>query len=284
MIHRRGFLANAVAAFAAPTQPVIDTHVHFYDPERPQGVPWPAKGETLLYKPVLPKSYQALVGTLGVKGAVVVEASPWREDNQWVLDLAKDNPVIVALVGHLEPGAASFRPDLQRFGRNPLFRGIRVGGRKFVVDDMRALADADLSLDAIGNAAIVPPLLALADRVPDLRIVINHMPVEPSGWQATGELRELAGRPQVYSKVSGVLKPGVPAALAAYRPALDELWTLFGPDRVVYGSNWPVSDKVAPYGTVLKIMQEYLATRNAADARKFFWDNSKACYKWVARA
>jgi predicted TIM-barrel fold metal-dependent hydrolase len=212
---------------------------------------------------------------MGVKGAVVVEASPWREDNQWVLDLAKDDPIIVALVGHLEPGSETFRSDLQRFTKNPLFRGIRVGGGKFVEDDMRALADADLSLDAIGNASILPSLLALTDRVPNLRVIINHLPVEPSGWQSGSEMRELAKRPQVYAKVSWVLKPDI--------PALDTVWSLFGPDRVVYGSNWPVSDKFLPYATVLKLMEDYLATRSDADRRKYFRDNSKACYKWIER-
>ncbi len=291
MMRRRAFLASAVAAFGA-SQPIIDTHVHFYDPSRPQGVPWPPKSESLLYKTVLPKRYEQLVGPMGVKGAVVVEASPWREDNQWVLDLAKDNPIIVALVGHLEPGAETFRSDLQRYTRNRFFRGIRVGGaairnEKPFVGAMRALADADLSLDAIGQATILPAVLAITDQVPNLRVVLNHMPVEPSGWQTTSELRELAKKPQVFSKVSGVLKRvdgTVPSNVAAYKPALDEIWKLFGPDRVVYGSNWPVSDKLAPYATVLKVMQEYLSTRSEADARKYFFDNSKACYKWVERS
>ena len=283
MMRRRAFLAGGAAAAFGAAHSIIDTHVHFYDPTRPQGVPWPSKTESLLYKPVLPKSYKALVEPLGVKGAVVVEASPWREDNQWVLDLAKENPVIVALIGHLDPGTPTFRSDLRRFSKDRLFRGIRIGGSKLIVDDMRALADGDLSLDAIGNATIVPALLALTDQVPNLRVIINHMPVEPSGWQASGEMRELAKRPQVYAKVSGVLKKDTPANMAAYKPALDEVWSLFGPDRVVYGSNWPVSDKLAPYGTVLNIVREYVETRGASDARKYFWDNSKACYKWVER-
>jgi predicted TIM-barrel fold metal-dependent hydrolase len=283
MMRRRAFLASAAAAFGA-AQPIVDTHVHFYDPTRPQGVPWPSKSDSLLYKPVLPKSYQALVEPLGVRGAVVVEASPWREDNQWVLDLARDNPIIVALVGHLDPGTPAFRPDLQRFSKDRLFRGIRVGGSKYPVDDMRALADAGLSLDAIGNATIVPALLALTDRLPNLRVIVNHMPVEPSGWQAGSEMRELAKRPQVYAKVSGVLKKDTPANMAAYKPALDEIWSLFGPDRVVYGSNWPVSNKLAPYGTVLDVVREYVTARGPSDARKYFWENSKACYKWVERA
>ena len=87
---------------------MIDTHIHLYDPTRPQGVPWPAKTDALLYKPTLPETYADTVRPLGITGAVVVEASAWVEDNQWVLDLAKDHRVIVGLVGHLEPGADAF--------------------------------------------------------------------------------------------------------------------------------------------------------------------------------
>src|SRR5438552_3423504 len=97
-IHRRTFLAGLSGLRAALAQPVeirsgiIDTHTHFYDPARPQGVPWPTKSDTLLYRTVLPHHFQALTQRLGVTGTVVVEASPWLEDNQWILDLAKDYP------------------------------------------------------------------------------------------------------------------------------------------------------------------------------------------------
>ena len=117
--------------------------------------------------------------------------------------------------GHRSPRRPSrsgncrdFRSDLRRFSKDRLFRGIRVGGSKMSLDDMRALADADLSLDAIGNATIVPALLALTDQVPNLRVIINHMPVEPSGWQANGEMRELAKRPQVYCEGLGSAEEG----------------------------------------------------------------------------
>ena len=69
------------AVHAAQFQ-IIDTHIHLYDPTRPQGVPWPPKTEALLYRPVLPGAYAEMVRPLGVTGAVVVEASGWLEDNQ----------------------------------------------------------------------------------------------------------------------------------------------------------------------------------------------------------
>src|SRR5260370_17877698 len=114
---RRTFLAAAAAEASLslgqtnePDRPsrIIDTHTHFYDPTRPQGVPWPARSEPLLYQPTLPQDLRKVVQGLRVTGTVVVEASPWLEDNQWLLDLAKKDPVIVAVLGHLTPAKPSF--------------------------------------------------------------------------------------------------------------------------------------------------------------------------------
>src|SRR3954462_3185906 len=105
--------------------PVIDTHIHLFDPTRPQGVPWPDKKNTALYKPALPDRYRKLAEPHGVVGAIEVEASPWLEDNQWVLDIAAKDRIIVGTVGDLEPGKPEFARDLNRFHKNPLFRGIR---------------------------------------------------------------------------------------------------------------------------------------------------------------
>ena len=82
---------------------IIDTHTHFYDPSRPQGVPWPEEDDEILYRRALPEDYKALAVPEGVTGTIMVECSPWVEDNQWVLDLADADPFIVGLVGHLEP-------------------------------------------------------------------------------------------------------------------------------------------------------------------------------------
>ena len=268
---------------AAPAQQIVDTHIHLYDPTRPQGVPWPAKSDSLLYRPVLPRAYEALVRPLGVTGTIVVEASAWLEDNQWILDLAKDRRFILGFVGHLEPGTGDFRKHIDRFGRNPLFRGIRLNGNAIsagiskpeFVDDIRRLADAGLMMDAIGNASMIRGLLQLMEAVPKLRIAIDHMPGEPPGWtEHRDELRRLAKSPQVYSKVSGVV---------GHAELLDEVWEMFGRDRVMYGSNWPVSDKVAPYTNVLQIMKEYLAHKDAATRERFFWRNSQSCYRWTER-
>ena len=299
-VNRREFLVGGTAlaraaSLAAATPQMIDTHIHLYDPTRPQGVPWPAKTDALLYKPTLPETFAGMVRPLGITGAVVVEASAWLEDNQWVLDLAKEHRAIVGLVGHLEPGADAFATNLARFAKNPMFRGIRLNGnaigtglaRPAFVEDLQRLADAGLMLDAIGSAAMIPALITLTDKIPKLRIAIDHMPVEPVGWQNSRySLLDLAKRAQVYCKVSGVLKRVDGRTVedaGAYKPALDELWDAFGPDRVMYGSNWPVSNKLASYETVLKVVRQYVDARPAGDADKFFRTNSKACYGWLDR-
>ena len=112
---------------------IIDTHVHFYDPTRPGGVPWPDPKETVLYRPAMPDAFAAMVQPFGVTGVIVVDASPWLHDNQWVLDLAKEHKLILGTVGHLEPGKPLFREQLARFRRNPLYRGIRVGEKVLAV-------------------------------------------------------------------------------------------------------------------------------------------------------
>jgi predicted TIM-barrel fold metal-dependent hydrolase len=284
---------SAIAALGdSRMPPIIDTHVHFYDPTRPQGVPWPPKSDALLYRRVLPPQYKAVAGSY-VTGVVVVEASAWLEDNQWILDLAADNPLIVGFVGHLNPGADGFGENLARFSKNRLFRGIRVSGgdiakgvsQQAFMDDLRRLADAGLSMDTLGNSSMVAPLITIAEKIPFLRLVIDHMPVEPPGWKADA-MRELARHPQVYSKVSTVLKRvdgQVSDDPAAYKASLDEVWDIFGTDRVMYGSNWPVSENLAPYPVVFNIVKQYVTARGAADSDKFFSKNSKACYRWIER-
>jgi predicted TIM-barrel fold metal-dependent hydrolase len=70
---------------------------------------------------------------------------------------------------------------------------------------------------------------------------------------------------------------------AYYLPILDTLWSRFGPDRVVYGSNWPVSDKGAGYDVVFGIVSEYFGTKGSEACEKYFWKNSLAAYKWIER-
>src|SRR5262249_27711292 len=99
-------------------------------------------------------------------------------------------------------------------------------------------------------------------------------------------LRELGKRKQVFVKGSGVLRRAdgkVPQDLNFYRDRLDELWDIFGEDRLVYGSDWPNSDQWAEYPHALKIVREYFTGKGQKAAEKFFWKNSITAYRWVRR-
>ena len=311
-VNRRAFLGVAATAAiakgraqaAAMPIPIIDTHIHLFDPTRPQGVPWPKKEDAILYHPALPDRYRKIAAPLGIKGAIEVEASPWLEDNQWVLDIAAKDTMIVGTVGDLEPGKPGFRAHLERFHRNPLFLGIRYGnlwerdlGRELskpeFISDLKLLSEAGLVLDTANpDPALISELVRLTDLIPNLRVVIDHLPqldppADPKALRAyQAKIRELGKRPQVYVKISEVLRRvdgRVPEDLNFYRPRLDELWDIFGADRLIYGSDWPNSDQWATYPQVLKVVREYFTAKGPEVAEKYFWRNSIPAYRWVKR-
>ena len=309
---RRTFLGIAAAVAAmdismsaeATPIPIIDSHIHLFDTTRPEGVPWPPKDDKILYKPALPERYLHVTKGQGVVGAIEVECSPWLEDNQWVLDVAAKAPIIVGMVGDLEPEKRDFRRQLERFHRNPLFLGIRCGnlwGRDLstqlenaeFVNGLKELANAGLEMDTANpDPTLIAAVVRLTDMVPNLRIVIDHLPqmAEPTDpdvkRNVEANLRELGRRPQVYVKVSEVLRRvdgKLRLDLDFYRPTLDRLWEIFGEDRLIYGSDWPNSDHIETYPQELTLVREYVLGKGRAAAEKVFWKNSVAAYRWTRR-
>ena len=323
---RRRFLSQAVAAttaagaaMAMPQRqlraaepplppPVIDTHTHFFDPTRPEGVPWPGKGGDL-YRPVLPAEWQTLVKPLGVTGTVVVEASSWLEDNQWLLDLAARHDRerlpgmlgVVGVVGSLPLGDPICAGAIDRFAKQKLYRGIRVNGDKLLTGlddkayaaDVARLADHDLSID-INGGKVFDAAAAAAAKFPQMRIIVNHMgntPVSDKGplpeWLQSIKLA--AQHPNGCRKVSAMAEnaahtmklPKAPLDPAFYVPWLDAAWAAFGEKRLMYGSNWPVSDKASTYAEVLDIVKPYVARKGPEAERWFYAEASRAAYRWV---
>lgn len=295
-------LADESVPAAAPI-PIIDTHIHLYDPFRPGGSPWPNKNNKVLFVTSLPARYRPIAEPLGIVGAIEVECSPLYEDNQWVLDVAEQDSIMVGTVGRLVPGTAEFKTGLNRFHKNPLWRGIRYGlgrqqgkelERPGFVADLKALADADLVLDTANpSVSLLADVVRVSDKVPNLRIVVDHLPqmvpptepAERASYDAS--MKAFRGRPQIYVKVSEVLRrlpdDSIPTDLAFYRPRLDEILDVFGIDRVLYGSDWPNGDQWLPVPVGFKIVQEYFTGKGREAAEKYFWRNSIKCYKWVKR-
>ena len=321
-VTRRTFLTASAAAVAAGCAsetpapeaapetaeaaiPILDTHIHLYDPTRPGGVPWPPETNTLIYKKTLPDRFREVSAGLGVVGAIKVEASPLLEDNQWVLDVIEKDPIIVGTVGNLEPGKPDYAANLERFAANPLFLGIRYAylwGRDLrvelakpeVIAGIKMLADRGLSLDTANQSVrALEDVVTVTDQVPNLRVIIDHLPKlavpdpgpDRDAYQAV--MQKLGERPNVYVKVSAVLREidgQVPDDLEIYRAKLDEMWSVFGEDRVLYGSDWPNSEPLGPYPKVLGIVKRYAAEKSREAQEKFFWRNSVKAYRWKKRS
>jgi len=310
-VTRRGFLTQtaAIAGIAslkvAPRQnssiPIIDTHIHLFDPTRPQGAPYTGPPGVPI-EPSLPPRYRKLATPLGIVGAIKVEASPWVEDNLWVLEVAERDPIIVGVIGNLEPDKPDFAEMLDRYHKNRLFRGIRYGnlwGRDITkqaenpafIDGLKRLQQADLVLDTANpRVELLQAFVTITDKVPDLRVVLDHLPsLEPTtdnrkAYDAA--LDQLQQRPQVFVKLSAVIhrvNGQVSTELTPYRDRLEQLIGRFGDDRILFGSDWPNSDGVAPLDKVVGVVREFFQTKPREVAEQYFWKNSLAAYKWIKR-
>jgi L-fuconolactonase len=293
---------GAVAKQQPADIPIIDSHIHLFDASRPQGAPYKGPKEFTAHIS-LPGPYRALVTPLGIVGAVAVEASSWIEDNLWLLETAQTDDIMVGVVGRLQPDKPEFAEYLERYRKNPLYRGIRINinartnlseqlENPAVVDNLKLLAQADLVLDTANPSMdLLHTVVRVNDKVPDLRIIVDHLPVmEPTPDEAAAYkavLAEINGRPNIFVKLSEILhrvNGNVATDLASHRERLDNLMTVFGEDRVLFGSDYPNSVGTATVEEVVSLVKEYFGSKPRSVAEKYFWKNSLRCYKWVKRA
>lgn len=294
----------AIVSAEEPTRPpgvtrIIDTHIHLYDPRREDGVPWPPKDDTVLYKPHLPAEFEQCAKPAGVTGVVIVEASDRLVDNRWVLDLVKGNDYFVALVGNVDPYREDFAEHIDQLRKDPRFVGIRarIQGKQIDYRDERVLksfeylSDRKLTLDILMNGDGPETILEIdrvARRLPKLHIVVNHVlgynvDGKPPGDEWKAAVERLAENENVYCKVSGLYQRSVPQPAPKdvdhYRAVLDVLWENFGTDRLVYGSNWPCTKKSGDYASYVTLVGEYFAAKGPEASERYFWKNAVEAYR-----
>ena len=157
--------------------------------------------------------------------------------------------------------------------------------------DLRVLSDAGLTLDILMNGKgpeTVDEVANIARQFPSLRIVVNHV----LGYDIDGEkpatpwitsVRSLATHPNVSIKISGLYQRSkvqpAPQSIEYYRDVLDVLWDAYGSDRLIYGSNWPVTKKSGDYASFVKLVSGYFAGKGQAASENFFWRNASNAYK-----
>lgn len=276
--------------------PIIDGHIHLFDAARPEGVPWPEVGH-VLHGTSLPAQYRQVATAHNIVGAIVVEASPWRSDNQWLLETLRSAPGMLGFVGNLSPLHANFNQDFEALEGEPLFLGLRYGNlwdrdllgdqtRPAFIDGMRRLVGSGRSLDSANpDPRLIKGLLRLTDRLPDLRIIVDHL---PSATVTADQLPDfqrdvlaLAENPNVFAKLAEIPQMNAGMVIndpAYYRDRLAYLWEAFGEDRCFFGSDWPNSNTVADFDTTLGLVKTCLAEKPRSVQEKFFLHNVANAY------
>lgn len=297
-IDRRTFLFAAGASVlvapamraTAATFRAVDTVPHIYDARRAIGTPYAPDPAGVTASNLKERAPEGVVGT------IVVEASPWLEDNLWLLEAIEAEPFVVGVVGNLRPDDARFPEFVERYNKDPLYLGIRHGNlwpgydlpqqiqTPAFVDGLKLLAQADLTLDiANPRLSLLQAAVRVNDAVPDLRVVVNHLAsytAEQSEEAALEQvLREYRQRPNIYVKFSGLPSgdPGTSPAdvVAANRERLDRYYEAFGSERVIGGGYFNARS--------LSIFKEFLAARSPDARENFYWKNSVRAYRWKPR-
>lgn len=319
-LNRRDFLAAAAAATvtgaaassalartaSADAIPIIDSHIHLFDGTRPifgRGY-LGSKAYAAKFKKSLPGMYAPLAHRAGIVGAIVVQSSFWVDENLWYLEQCRANPIMVGVSGTLDPACADFGRYVEHFHNDPLFRAIRVwrfyepdGGtvrlKADQVSNLKLLAQADLALDTANPSIdLMQANVLLADAIPGLRIIMDHLPAfDPTPEnraQYESLVKLMAARPNIFVKLTEAYHPRLTDGVVVrdypfLRDRLELLYEAFGEDRVLFGSDYPNSYGVATIAEEVSLPKRFFADKSRTAAEKFFWKNSARVYKWIKR-
>ncbi len=271
----------------------IDAHQHFWQ-YTPAAYPWIQTDA--LKRDFMPDDLKPLLAAAGFEGTIAVQARSTVEETAWLLDLADRYPFIVGVVGWLDVMALDLPTQLARFAAHPRFCGVRCGiitarDHPYRPDaaflrGLRTLARYDQTFDLLIRPAQLPLACTLAEAIPDLRFVLDHI-ANPdidgaaikSEW-ANG-IRQLAACPNVTCKLSGMvtrtLQP--PNDPTPFVPYLDLIFEAFGPERLMIGSDWPVCTQAATYRQTIGIVQGYIEQIPPEERAAILGETAKQTYK-----
>jgi len=270
----------------------IDSHQHFWSYDKAE-YPWIPEG-TPLHRDWLPEDLSALQKPLGVDGSVAVQARQTVEESRWLLTLADHDPRIKAVVGWADLRSEAIEEQLAELAKHPRFRGVR-----HVVQDetddrfmqgagfrrgIRALQTHGLTYDILIQAKQLPSAIELVREFPEQPFVLDHIAkpeikaavIEP--WKS--QIRELAKSPNLMCKVSGLVTEADQKnwKAADLQPYLDVVFECFGPERLMWGSDWPVCLLAASYERVYQVVADYSGQLSATERAAIFGGNCARFY------
>ncbi len=252
----------------------IDAHFHLWRLDRPE-CRWPTAAEAAIHRDYGIADFAAVAGPLGVGAGVLVQSQEAAADTEWLLELARGDDRIAAVVGWTDFLADDAPARIAALAARPKLAGLRPMVQDRAADwydepecdpALRAMAEHSLVLDALIRPQHLPALDRLAARHPQLRIVIDHAAKPPIGkpdafadWRAA--IAPLAAREHGYCKLSGLLTECDEPSAAAVAPYVEALLQLFGPGRLVWGSDWPVVEVVSSYEAWLAMARAMVPER-----------------------
>lgn len=277
--------------------PTIDAHHHLWDRRRAE-YPWLGPHLPLLDREVEFAELAPLLDQAGIAQTVLVQGADNDADTDYLLEQASHHDAIAAVVAWLPLDDAPRATErLTELRAHPKFRGIRHGInsepdpewilRPEVADGLRLLEDEDIPFDLVSvrrrHLDLVPELVA---RHPRLRIVIDHLSKPPVGREERepwwSNLARAAESPNVSAKISGLMPAGgdfTDWQTADLRPFVDHALECFGPDRLMWGSDWPVIDLAGGYLRALDAARELAQEWSAPERRAVFHDTAAAFYR-----
>ncbi len=242
----------------------IDSHQHFWNPARGD-YDWMPKGDPVLDLIYRPSDLTATLARHQIDGTVLVQAAATVAETEYMLGLADASDFIKGVVGWVDFEQPADAKVLERLKAHPKFKGVRPMIQDIPDDNWMlrgdvqwayaALSDLDLTFDALGFPRHLANFLTILKRYPKLRVVIDHC-MKPQirdhnaanfAFWAEGMAR-LAGETGAFVKFSALITEANPDwSVDALRPYVDHILRVFGPERIMWGSDWPVCRLRAEY-------------------------------------
>jgi L-fuconolactonase len=274
----------------------IDAHQHFWDIRQFQ-YPWMPPGDSPLRRNYLPSDLAPILKRNRFDGSVLVHANVVLEETSWLLELASQHDFIRGVVGWVDLTDPRVGATLDELQRHPKFKGVRhlvhdepdVGWliREDVLRGLRELARRGIPYDLLLRPPHLPLVPRLAERVPKLRMVIDHI-AKPliaaqrmDGW---AEDMEAASKiPQVFCKLSGMITEANPGGWKAehLRPYVQHVLSLFGPDRLMFGSDWPVCTLAGTWKEVLAAFTQAIGPQPIEAREKLLGETAARFYALI---
>jgi L-fuconolactonase len=268
----------------------IDAHQHFWDLDRFRYAWMGPNAPATLHRNCLPGELQPQLQAAGVTCAVLVQADGSVPETDWFFELAKQYPSIQGVVGWVDLEAPDFPDILAGLAANPLYKGIRpyfenVKDFETIRPALALLDHYHLSCDLLTGPDFLFSKLWMARDYPNITYIYDHLAQGaqiPGGIPAWKDLLQpAAALPNVFMKVSGYLTAlhGKPLTVETLRPYLDTALELFGPERLLFGSDWPICTQSGSYQQTVDVLTIATADLSLSEQAELWAGSARRAYK-----